>query len=372
MANYPWTSVNRSAADSAGSSRTSEAPLAQTLAGRGPLLVLGAKGQLGRALLQRLSKKPDPLKGRSAVVGLSRSELDLSDLLAVERALNELQPAAVLNAAAYTAVDQAESEPAQAHRLNEELPARLARYCAQQQIPLVHYSTDYVFSGQGERAWQEDDPASPLNVYGESKRLGEEAIEKEGGRYLIFRTSWVFDEEGKNFVNTMLRLGAEREELKVVSDQVGAPTYAGHLAELSLKALQRGLAQEAFPSGIYHLSAQGHTTWFDFAQAIFAEGQKRGLRLKVQRLLPILSQDYTTPAERPLNSRLDLNRFISTFALQPPHWEEGLRACLDRRMGSQDGAQADSRAESHDQNRTLDRNKTLTQNQRNLTDKEKS
>ncbi len=296
----------------------------------GPLLVLGAKGQVGRALVQ--ASKDCGVE----VVGLSRQDLDLSDFQQVIRQLREIQPSLVLNAAAYTAVDLAETEVEAAQILNARLPGLLAEQCGQHQVPFVHYSTDYVFSGEGDRPWREDDPTGPVNVYGQTKLKGELAVQAACREHLTFRTSWVFDEQGKNFLTTMLRLGQERERLTVVSDQVGAPSFAKDLAELSLQALNRALDRNQASSqgqpmlwGLYHLCSQGQTTWYEFAQAIFAEAKARGLPLKVQSVEAILTQDYPTAAKRPLNSRLDLGKFISHFELSPPHWSQALGACME-------------------------------------------
>lgn len=246
------------------------------------ILVIGDTGKTGGALVQILG---------SSSWGLNRRHLDLSDPTQLEKRLDSLfcslteaeKPRALINAAAYTQVDRAEQEPALAEAINAEAPAILAQWCARQEIPFIHYSTDYVYPGTGQRPWTEKDPTSPLNTYGASKLRGEIAIAnqmKTHGRWLIFRTSWVYDATGKNFLNTMLRLGQEREELKVVADQFGAPTYAPHLAQATLKALEHASQQEVFPSGVYHLCHSGVTSWHGFAERIFAEARKRGLPRK--------------------------------------------------------------------------------------------
>jgi dTDP-4-dehydrorhamnose reductase len=194
----------------------------------------------------------------------------------------------------------------------------------------VHYSTDYVFPGTGTRAWSEDDETAPLNVYGESKLAGEQGIAAAGGRYMVFRTSWVYDAVGKNFLRTMLRLGADRETLRVVADQHGAPTYAPQLAQGTLEALNCAESEEQFPSGIYHLCNGGETTWHDFAQSIFDAARSRGWNLKVQNVEAVASSAYPTPARRPMNSRLNNSKAQRVLGVQLPHWQDGLNACLDQ------------------------------------------
>lgn len=299
------------------------------------IIVIGQHGQVGRALAQTL--------GNQAKV-FGRSDLDLSNPHQLEKNLDSLldslseaeKPKAFINAAAYTQVDRAEQEPALAEAINAEAPAVLAQWCARQEIPFIHYSTDYVFPGTGEHPWTEKDPTSPLNTYGASKLRGEKAIAaqmKSTGKWLIFRTSWVYDATGKNFLNTMLRLGQEREELKIVADQFGAPTYAPHLAQATLKALEHASQQEIFPSGVYHLCHSGVTSWHGFTQKIFEEVRKRGLpggaSLRVQKILPILSEEYPTPARRPKNSRMNTDLAFERLGVRLPDWQQGLEDCIN-------------------------------------------
>lgn len=284
------------------------------------IAVLGAGGQVGRALVSLLGERG---------IGLSRVEADLADVQAVITTLEASQPDAVINAAAYTQVDKAESEAELATRINAEAPEALAAWCAKRDIPFIHYSTDYVFDGSGQKPWGEDDAAAPLSTYGRSKREGERGVEAAGGKYLIFRTSWVYDAEGKNFLNTMLRLGAEREALKIVDDQHGAPTYAPHLAQMTVAALDKASGMQAFPAGVYHAVNAGETTWCGFAKAIFARALEKQVPLAIKTVEPIPSVAYPTPAVRPLNSRLNCEKLHTVFGLSLPHWEQGLAEAME-------------------------------------------
>ncbi len=297
------------------------------------LLVVGGNGQVGRELRRSLHPLGevivatrdgrledvvgDGAKAACVAADLSRSE----DLAALVR---DVSPTIILNAAAYTAVDKAESDAASAFRINAEAPGVLARACAEAGIPLVHYSTDYVFDGTGKRPYREDDPTHPLGVYGASKLAGEEAIRASGCRHLIFRTAWVYASHGKNFLRTMLRLGAEREELKVVSDQIGTPTPAALIADVTAQALQR-INQH---SGTWHLTALGQASWHGFADAIFEGALARGLIERRPNVLPIPTLDYPTPAKRPAYSCLDVSRLQSDFKVVLPDWRQGLGRVL--------------------------------------------
>jgi len=288
------------------------------------ILVLGSTGQVGRALMGALAS-------RSATF-LGRAEADLADPEALYETLRAMPtPRAVINAAAYTAVDKAEEEEALATLVNARAPDILAHYCLERGIPLVHYSTDYVFDGSGAAARDENAATAPLNAYGRSKLAGEQAIEASGCGHLILRTSWVYDAEGKNFFTTMLRLGAEREQLRVVADQWGAPSYAPHLAEATVAALDGALKQAFFPSGLYHFCHAGETSWHAFAEAIFAGARSRGAEMKVTAVEAIGTAEYPTPAKRPLNSRLDCTKLAKALDVRLPSWQEGLTACLEAR-----------------------------------------
>ena len=294
-------------------------------------LVLGANGQIGRALQTTLATK-------DAVTFWGRDEADLSDISRLKSSLDAMQPTAIINAAAYTAVDKAEEEAELAHRINAEAVEVLAGYAKNRDIPLVHYSTDYVFDGSGDRPRTEDAPTGPLSVYGESKLAGEQAITQSGCDHLIFRTSWVYDATGKNFLNTMLHLGAERESLNVVNDQIGAPSFAGHLAEATVTCLEKTIKADAFPSGIYHLCNAGETSWHGFAEAIFELAKETGFELAIEQLSPIPTSAYPTPATRPLNSRLSMEKLQRVFDLAMPHWREGLADCMAQKKEAMDEA----------------------------------
>lgn len=286
------------------------------------IVVLGANGQVGSALVALLGDRAVPL---------TRAEADLSQPDSLAAVLDAMMPDAVINAAAYTAVDKAEEEPDVAFAANADSPAAIARWCAAHNVPFVHYSTDYVFSGEGDTPWTEDDPKAPCNTYGATKLAGEKAIVADGGKYLIFRTSWVYDATGKNFLNTMLRLGAERDALNVVADQIGAPSYAPHLAVATLQALEKATKMLQFPSGIYHMVNGGETSWHGFATAIFEGARSKGVALQIKTVEPIAASAYPTPAKRPLNSRLDCSHLHTTFDLALPQWEQGLAQALEQK-----------------------------------------
>lgn len=292
------------------------------------IAVLGAAGQLGRALTQALAERGIPLL---------RADLDLTDPQAEAAVLDRLSPCAVINAAAYTAVDAAEAQPELAFQINGQAPGRLAQWCRQRAIPFVHFSTDYVFPGSGLRPWTEEDPVSPINVYGRSKLEGERQVRAAGGEWLIFRTSWVYDSTGRNFLTTMLRLAGERETLSIVDDQWGAPTYAPHLAQATLAALDQAWSRPVFPGGIYHVCNGGETTWRRFAHAIFELAGSRDSSLRLRSVLPVTTSEYPSPARRPLNSRLNTEKVRKTFGVALPSWETGLRDCMqgfaDRALG---------------------------------------
>lgn len=300
-------------------------------------LVVGGNGQLGRELRRSMGRcgevvaatrdgRLDALDGGQAGTCIAADLAHPGELSALVR---EVAPTAVLNAAAYTAVDRAESDAAAAFRVNAQAPGALADACAAAGIPLVHYSTDYVFDGLGTRPYREDDPTAPLGVYGASKLAGEQAVRSAGGSHLIFRTAWVYAAHGHNFLRTMLRLGAEREELRVVADQLGTPTPAALIAEVTAVALTKALAGDAPDTGTWHLVAGGQTTWHGFAEAIFAGAVARGLLPHAPRVLPIGTAEYPTPAQRPAYSRLDTSRLSGDFGVELPGWNDGLERVLD-------------------------------------------
>ncbi len=284
------------------------------------VLVCGRNGQVAQALQGALA-------GLGEVHLLGREQLDLAHPLQLRAPLRELRPDLVINAAAYTAVDQAESEPQLAFAINAEAPRVLAEEAARLGVPLIHYSTDYVFDGSKTTPYAEDDAPNPLGVYGRSKLAGEQAITAVGGEHLILRTSWVYSRHGRNFLLTMQRLLQERPQLKVVSDQIGAPTWAGTLAASTRALIERWQQGQAGAWGTYHLTAQGETSWFGFAQAIAQQLKAQGL--PCAELLPIPSSEYPTPAQRPLNSRLDCSRLAREWQVTQPHWHQALIDCLN-------------------------------------------
>jgi dTDP-4-dehydrorhamnose reductase len=241
--------------------------------------------------------------------------------------VHEVRPAAVINAAAYTAVDKAESEPEAAFRLNRDVPAELARACAGAGVPLVHYSTDYVFDGLKSEPYVETDPVNPTGVYGASKAAGEAEVMAAGGAAVILRTSWVYSAVGANFIKTMLRLAQTREEIGVVADQIGRPTWAEDCARGALRAVRALLAGEVEGPELFHLAGAGDASWADFAEAIFAESTERGgPSARVKR---IATADYPTPARRPANSRLDCARIVHALDFEPRPWRSSLKACFE-------------------------------------------
>ncbi|ROU07277.1 dTDP-4-dehydrorhamnose reductase [Lysobacter enzymogenes] len=297
----------------------------------GRVLVVGGDGQLGAELRRRLAADAAQVlattrSGRLADGGACEA-LDLGEAEAIAPLLRRLRPDHVVNAAAYTAVDRAESEPALAQAINAVAPGRLAQACAALGIGLIHFSTDYVFDGRGQRPYREDDATAPLNVYGRSKLDGERAVAASGARHLILRTAWVYAaDHGHNFLHTMLRLGGEREELRVVADQRGSPTPTWLLADAVARILERGIAEP----GVRHLAAAGETTWHGFAEAIFAAAVADGRLARAPRVLPIATAEYPTPARRPAYSVLDTRMLREEYGLELPDWREGLRAAMAR------------------------------------------
>ncbi|HHM05812.1 MAG TPA: dTDP-4-dehydrorhamnose reductase [Gammaproteobacteria bacterium] len=286
------------------------------------LLVTGANGQVGRELLRRAA-------GHSiAATGLDRQQLDISDRAAVTAAVEGQGFAAVINAAAYTAVDKAESESERASAVNRDGPAHLAAVCAQEGVPLLHISTDYVFDGSKTGPYTEDDPVSPLGVYGASKEAGERAVRTTCPRHIILRTAWVYGAHGHNFVKTILRLAGERDELNVVADQHGCPTAAADIADALLDITRQvtGPVAQQPPWGTYHYSGTGATTWHGFAEAIIIEAARHGGR-KIP-VHPVTTADYPTPARRPVNSVLDCSRIQRVFGISPRPWREALREVI--------------------------------------------
>jgi dTDP-4-dehydrorhamnose reductase len=284
------------------------------------VLITGANGQLGLALKRRLASVHD-------VVTLDRAALDIANETSCANAIDVHRPDVVLNCAAYTAVDRAESEHDLAFAINETGAANLAKHCKRTGALLVHFSTDYVFDGSGSRPYIETDPVAPLGVYGESKLAGERAVAAHCNDYLIFRLSWVYSNDGANFYKTMLRLASERDTLRVVSDQFGTPNFTSDLADAIAHVLTRDRAFLRAHAGTYHLSAQGITNWHAFASEIIANAQLA----RQPKVEPIGTKDYPTPAKRPMFSALDSSRFTATFDWNPPNWKDGLHHCLAER-----------------------------------------
>ncbi|MBT9568611.1 MAG: dTDP-4-dehydrorhamnose reductase [Thiobacillus sp.] len=293
---------------------------------RSRILLTGANGQVGWALRRTLSSLGD-------VVAQDSGELNLADLEALRTRIRDIAPIMIVNAAAYTAVDKAESEYARAHAINAAAPGAMAEEAEKLGALLVHYSTDYVFNGEGSRPWHETDSCDPLNVYGATKLAGERAVQATGCRHLIFRTSWVYGGRGSNFLLTIRRLMRERPELKIVADQIGAPTWCRDLAETSAQVLSQIVSPmcttaAAEPWGLYHLCNAGETSWHGFAAKIQALDAAQGIAATA-RLLPIPGSDYPTPARRPLNSRLDCSKLEQAFGLRMQAWDSALALCMN-------------------------------------------
>jgi dTDP-4-dehydrorhamnose reductase len=294
------------------------------------ILLLGANGQLGFAL-------GSSLKALGEVKALTRSEADFSNAFALRDALlpvvNQFQPHVILNAAAYTAVDKAQTEQTIALQVNAQSVGVLAELAQSINAVLVHYSTDYVFDGAGNTPWAENDQTNPLSVYGQSKWLGECAVRQHCLKHLIFRTSWVVGAHGNNFLKTMLRLAAERDTLRVVEDQIGVPTSTDLLAKVTVDILQTMLpaTQEDVRFGTYHLTASGETSWHAYARYVIAGALQRGAHLtcKPESVEPIPTSAYPLPAPRPANSRLNTEKIRSTFGIELPAWQVGVDAILD-------------------------------------------
>jgi dTDP-4-dehydrorhamnose reductase len=296
------------------------------------ILLTGALGQVGTDLLPLL-------KQQGEVIAVDRAECDLSSVDAIKKLVAEAQPTVIVNPAAYTAVNEAEAQKNLAYAINGTAAGTLAEEARKLGAMFVHYSTDYVFDGSKQGAYREDDEPAPLNVYGASKLAGERAVITAGGRFLVLRTSWVYGANGNNFLLTIRRLAHEREELKIVDDQVGGPTSSLQLAHATARLIQRysPIPESEFPSGLYHTTAEGRVSWRGFAQAIVtALGE--GETFKIQRILPISSSEYPLPARRPLNSVLCNDKFKRTFGFRLGSWQAGLaevvREIKSRESGS--------------------------------------
>jgi dTDP-4-dehydrorhamnose reductase len=286
------------------------------------IALFGAAGQVGSDCEKAL------LSEGYQVLSLTRMDVDFANPEDVAKKVAQLSPDFVVNACAYTAVDKAEDDVALADAVNHQSVMSMAKACADLSIPLLHLSTDYVFDGNGNRPYKEDDTVNPLGVYGETKLAGEHAIQQNMKQYIILRTSWVFGENGNNFVKTMLRLASERDQLSVVDDQFGRPSYAGDIVEVILAFVNRYCDDGNLPWGIYHCSSEGETTWYGFAKAIFEKAEELGVIQQKPELSPIPSSQFPTPAPRPAYSVLSTEKLSSVIGGSLPAWEEGLAKFL--------------------------------------------
>jgi dTDP-4-dehydrorhamnose reductase len=294
------------------------------------ILLLGKNGQIGWELQRSLAPLGELVAyGHNPSQGLA---IDLADPVAVRALIRDVEPDLIVNAAAYTAVDKAESEKELVDRVNAQSCLAMAHEAKALGAWLVHYSTDYVFDGQGSDPWKETDAVAPLNQYGLSKAAGEQAIIQSGCKYLIFRTSWVYAQRGNNFAKTMLRLARERDELNVVSDQVGAPTAADLIADVTVFAIQKAFARPEL-RGIYHLASQGETSWYSYAKYIIDFARANGEQMAVSTVTAVGSSAYPTPARRPMNSRLDTRKLRESFSIHLPSWQSGLDRVLGEILG---------------------------------------
>ena len=290
------------------------------------ILLTGVTGQVGGALRT-------PLSAIGIVLAADRTMLDLSSPDGIRETLDAMAPDLIINPAAYTAVDRAEDERELAYCINATAPEILARWASSHNVPIVHFSTDYVFDGSGQRPWREDDPTEPLSFYGLSKLAGERAVRDAGGNHLIVRTSWVFASKGKNFLQTMVRLARQQTQLRVVDDQFGAPTSARSIAQGLVSLLEGGIVtmnrRFRTAGGVVHLASSGDTSWHGFASAIIKGLSDRGIDLAAKQVIPIKSSEFPTRAKRPGNSRLDLSRLVNVFGVTMPGWQDGLDRELD-------------------------------------------
>ena len=296
------------------------------------ILVLGAAGQVGSEIDAALTGVSESLKvDYPTIINLNRDDCDVGDPSAIEAVIDVHQPDWVINASAYTAVDQAESEPDLAHQINSLAPEILAECCSRMGAPLIHISTDYVFSGEGDEPFTEESATQPLGVYGATKLAGEAAIKQALSAHIILRTSWVFGAQGKNFVKTMLKLAATRNEVSVVADQFGAPTSARSIAE-TIASIVLSMSK-AMPEdnrwGTYHFSGYPFTTWAAFAETVFRQAREVGVTSSAPQVTPITTAEYPTPAARPLNSRFDCSKIAANFGICPDDWKVSLAEMLE-------------------------------------------
>lgn len=284
------------------------------------ILLTGSHGQLGAEL--RLT-----LDGQGELVAVGRSDCDLADSAALHRLLERARPDVIVNAAAYTAVDRAETEVDRSFAVNAGAPGLMGEWAAAKGVLVVHYSSDYVFDGRKASPYLEDDPTDPLGVYGRSKLEGEHRLRHSGARHLVLRTSWVAGAHGGNFARTILRLAGEQATLRVVADQIGAPTTTGLIAQVTRTLIARARAEPDRPLGLYHLAAAGETSWYEYARLVVRTAHEAGFALRAtpDAIVPIRAAEYPLPARRPANSRLDTRRLREHFGIELPDWQAGIR-----------------------------------------------
>lgn len=288
------------------------------------ILILGSDGQLAQSFKHLLSKQSDSVP--FAVLG--RKEIDFLNPEATLKKIADYKPEWIINTAAYTLVDKAESEKELCFQINTLTPIRIAQSCKEEHVNFVHYSTDYVFNGTGEEPWGETDTTNPINYYGQTKRASEEGIIQSECAHLIFRISWVYHYLGNNFVKTMLKLGSEKEELKIINDQIGYPSFAPDIAQATLDCIRQQNEKKVAPSELLHLSSHHHTTWYDFANTIFEKARELGFPLKVKNVIPISTSEYPAAAKRPHNSRLNSTKIHELYNITLPDWKNSLDVCL--------------------------------------------
>lgn len=281
-------------------------------------LITGAKGQVGHCLTEQLA-------GKAEILAVARDELDITDQSAVKKIVKTFKPDVIINAAAHTAVDRAESEVELSEAINVKGPQYLAEAANEIGAVILHISTDYVFEGTGSGEYKEDDQTNPQGVYGRTKLAGEIAVQQANPRSIILRTAWVFGEHGHNFVKTMLRLAKDRDSLGIVGDQFGGPTYAGDIAKALIEIANQILAGKENAFGVYHFTGKPYVSWYEFAKAIFAEAELQNILEKSPLVNSIATSDYPTPAKRPANSRLDLTKIKQVFNIEPSDWQVALK-----------------------------------------------
>ncbi|MFU2114236.1 dTDP-4-dehydrorhamnose reductase [[Pasteurella] aerogenes] len=281
-------------------------------------LITGAKGQVGHCLTEQLT-------GKAEILAVDRDELDITDQSAVNKIVKTFKPDVIINAAAHTAVDRAESEVELSEAINVKGPQYLAEAANEIGAVILHISTDYVFEGTGSGEYKEDDKTNPQGVYGRTKLAGEITVQQANPRSIILRTAWVFGEHGHNFVKTMLHLAKDRDSLGIVGDQFGGPTYAGDIAKALIEIANQILAGKEDAFGVYHFTGKPYVSWYEFAKAIFAEAELQNVLEKSPLVNSIATSDYPTPAKRPANSRLDLTKIKQTFGIEPSDWQKALK-----------------------------------------------